>query len=60
MGYEEATKLFKKQDEKSSEFTSHVGLLKKFVTDSNAFAQEKGLEATMAFLNNCSPSISGR
>jgi hypothetical protein len=27
--------------------------VKKFVTDSNAAAQEKGLEATLAFVENC-------
>nr|XP_054761945.1 cytoskeleton-associated protein 5-like isoform X1 [Lytechinus pictus] len=51
-GYEEAAKLFKKiSDEKSSEFTKFAGLVKKFVTDSNAVAQEKGLDAALAFLD---------
>ena len=30
-----------------------VPLVKKFVTDSNAVAQEKGLEAALAFTENC-------
>ncbi len=30
-----------------------LGLVKKFVTDSNAVAQEKGLEAALAFAENC-------
>ena len=52
-GYEEVTKLFQRLgDEKSPEFSRYAGLLKKFVTDSNAFAQEKGLEATQAFVEN--------
>lgn len=52
-GYEEATKLFKKtSEEKSPEFSKYAGLLKKFVTDSNAVAQEKGLEAVLAFLDS--------
>ncbi|XP_064635641.1 cytoskeleton-associated protein 5-like isoform X2 [Lineus longissimus] len=50
-GYEEATKLFKRiDDEKSSEFSKYLGLIKKFVTDTNAIAQEKALEAVLAFL----------
>ncbi|XP_078586786.1 cytoskeleton-associated protein 5-like isoform X6 [Branchiostoma floridae x Branchiostoma japonicum] len=52
-GYEEATKLFQKQtNEKSPEFSKYLGLLKKFVTDNNAIAQEKGLEAVLAFVEN--------
>ncbi|XP_066276419.1 cytoskeleton-associated protein 5-like isoform X5 [Branchiostoma lanceolatum] len=52
-GYEEATKLFKKQtNEKSPEFGKYLGLMKKFVTDNNAIAQEKGLEAVLAFVEN--------
>ena len=35
-------------------------MLKKFVIDNNAVAQEKGLEAVLAFLEAASPSISGR
>lgn len=30
-----------------------MGLVKKFVIDSNAVAQERGLEATLAFVENC-------
>ncbi|KAL4225289.1 Cytoskeleton associated protein 5 [Mactra antiquata] len=52
-GYEEAIKLFKTQgDEKSPEFLKFAPLIKKFVTDSNAVAQEKGLEAVIAFVEN--------
>ena len=51
LGYEEATKLFKRiDDEKSPEFGPYLGLLKKFVTDSNVMAQEKALEATLALV----------
>ncbi|XP_038047612.1 cytoskeleton-associated protein 5-like [Patiria miniata] len=50
-GYEEAAKIFGRvTDEKSPEFSKYAGLLKKFVTDSNAVAQEKGLDAVLAFL----------
>ena len=35
-------------------------MLKKFVIDNNAVAQDKGLEAVLAFLEGASPSISGR
>uniref|UniRef100_A0A8D8W5H1 Cytoskeleton-associated protein 5 n=1 Tax=Cacopsylla melanoneura TaxID=428564 RepID=A0A8D8W5H1_9HEMI len=52
-GYEEATKLFRQtSDEKSPEFNKFLGLIKKFVIDSNAVAQEKGLEATLAYVEN--------
>ncbi|XP_063763714.1 cytoskeleton-associated protein 5 isoform X2 [Eleginops maclovinus] len=52
-GYEEAFKLFKKiEDEKSPEWGKYLGLIKKFVTDSNAVAQLKGLEAALAFIEN--------
>ena len=51
MGYEEATKLFRKiDDEASSEYSKYTGLVKKFVVDSNQIAQEKGVEATLAFV----------
>uniref|UniRef100_A0A1B0CAC3 Putative microtubule-associated protein n=1 Tax=Lutzomyia longipalpis TaxID=7200 RepID=A0A1B0CAC3_LUTLO len=53
-GYEDATKLFREfDDEKSPEWNKFVGLVKKFVVDSNVMAQEKGLEATLAFVENC-------
>lgn len=66
-GYEEATKLFNSQDdEKSPEFAKFQGLIKKFVVDSNAVAQEKALEAVLAYVENahvasriCSEVISG-
>ncbi len=51
MGYEEAAKLFRKiDDEESSEYSKFTGLVKKFVIDSNQVAQEKGVEATLAFM----------
>lgn len=53
-GYEEANKIFREiDDEKSMEWSKFTGLIKKFVTDSNAMAQEKGLEATLVFVENC-------
>ncbi|MEQ2165820.1 hypothetical protein GOODEAATRI_021170 [Goodea atripinnis] len=52
-GYEEALKLFQKiEDEKSPEWGKYLGLIKKFVTESNAVAQLKGLEAALAFIEN--------
>ncbi|XP_054256793.1 cytoskeleton-associated protein 5 isoform X2 [Indicator indicator] len=52
-GYEEALKLFQKiDDEKSPEWSKYLGLIKKFVTDSNAVAQLKGLEAALAYIEN--------
>lgn len=52
-GYEEACKLFHQlTDEKSPEFFKYLGLVKKFVIDSNAVAQEKGLAAVLAFVEN--------
>ncbi|KAM6360444.1 cytoskeleton-associated protein 5 isoform 1-T4 [Alca torda] len=52
-GYEEALKLFQKiDDEKSPEWSKYLGLIKKFVTDSNAVAQLKGLEAALAYVAN--------
>ncbi|KAJ8966867.1 hypothetical protein NQ314_003261 [Rhamnusium bicolor] len=53
MEYEEVTKLFRQiDDEKSPEFSKYLGLVKKFVVDSNAMGQEKGLEATLAYIEN--------
>ncbi|KAM4617287.1 cytoskeleton-associated protein 5 isoform 1-T3 [Discoglossus pictus] len=51
-GYEEAVKLFQKLDEKSPEWSKYLGMIKKFVTDSNAVAQLKGLEAALVFVEN--------
>uniref|UniRef100_A0A672ZHC7 TOG domain-containing protein n=1 Tax=Sphaeramia orbicularis TaxID=375764 RepID=A0A672ZHC7_9TELE len=52
-GYEEALKLFQRiEDEKSPEWGKYLGLIKKFVTESNAVAQLKGLEAALAFVEN--------
>ncbi|XP_046889619.1 cytoskeleton-associated protein 5 isoform X2 [Hypomesus transpacificus] len=50
-GYEESLKLFQRiEDEKSPEWGKYLGLIKKFVTDSNAIAQLKGLEAALAYI----------
>ncbi|TSQ92631.1 Cytoskeleton-associated protein 5 [Bagarius yarrelli] len=52
-GYEEALKLFQRiGDEKSPEWGKYLGLIKKFVTESNAVAQLKGLEAALIFIEN--------
>jgi len=52
-GYEEATKQFKTWDEDDPKWKSYQGLAKKMVTDSNAVAQEKGLECCLTFAENC-------
>ena len=52
-GYEEATKQFRTWDEDDPKWKSYLGLAKKMVTDSNAVAQEKGLECCLAFAENC-------
>uniref|UniRef100_W4VRR1 Putative microtubule-associated protein n=1 Tax=Corethrella appendiculata TaxID=1370023 RepID=W4VRR1_9DIPT len=53
-GYDEAAKIFRSiNDEKSPEWNKFQGLIKKFVVDSNAVAQEKGLDAALIFVENC-------
>jgi cytoskeleton-associated protein 5 len=50
-GYEECVKLFRTQDsDKSPEFSKYLGLIKKFVIDSNEIAREKALDAVFAFV----------
>ncbi|XP_043263019.1 protein mini spindles [Colletes gigas] len=52
-GYEECVNTFQCiDDEKSPEWNKYLGFIKKFVVDSNAAAQEKGLEAALAFVEN--------
>lgn len=66
-GYEEAAKRFRLiDDEKSPEYNNFLGLIKKFVIDSNAVAQEKGLTAVLSYVENaacatkcCGDVISG-
>ena len=36
-----------------SSSTQYNGQIKKFITDANAVAQEKGLEAALAYVENC-------
>lgn len=58
-GYTEVAKLFKAaDDEKAPVFSQFVGLVGKFVGDSNAVAQEKGLEAVLLFVQNA--AIAGK
>ena len=45
-------------DKKSPEFSKYLGILKKFVVDNNAIAQEKGVEAVLAFVEN--GAVAGR
>ena len=52
-GYEECLKLFRLCDDpKSPVVLNYLGLVKKFVVDSNEVAKEKALEATLAFVEN--------
>ncbi|CAH1786978.1 unnamed protein product [Owenia fusiformis] len=51
-GYEDAIKAFKMADEKSPIFGPYMGLVKKFVMDSNAISQEKGAEVVLSFVQN--------
>jgi len=46
-GYEEAVKLFGKWDGDDNNWKKFHGLIKKFITDTNAVAQEKGLETAL-------------
>ncbi|CAB3384794.1 Hypothetical predicted protein [Cloeon dipterum] len=56
-GYEEAAKLFRQiPDEKAPEWNKYLGIMKKFAADSNAAAQEKGLEALLAYVENAGPA----
>ena len=57
-GYEEAIKLFNTlDDEKHPEFSKYLGLVKKMTVDNNAIAQEKGLEAVFAFVENAHVAV---
>nr|XP_018670646.1 cytoskeleton-associated protein 5-like [Ciona intestinalis] len=65
-GYKECAKKFGPLDEKSPEFSKYLGLVKKFVTDSNELVRIQGLEATLIFVENaavagktCSEVVSG-
>lgn len=52
-GYDELIKVFRAiDDEKSPEWNKYLGLIKKFVVDSHAMAQERGLEATLIFVES--------
>ncbi|XP_076978318.1 cytoskeleton-associated protein 5-like isoform X2 [Tamandua tetradactyla] len=58
-GYEEALKIFQKiKDEKSPEWSKFLRLIKKFVTDSNAVVQLKGLEASLIYVEKA--HVAGR
>lgn len=53
-GYEGAVKIFRAiDDEKSPEWNKYLGIIKKFVIDSHATCQEKGLEAALVFVESC-------
>ena len=56
-GYTELQKSFATIDEKSPEFMKYGPIIKTFITDSNAAAQEKGMETSVAFLNNAPQSV---
>ena len=53
-GYDELMKIFREiDDEKSNEWNKYINLIKNLPKDSHAMAQERGLEATLIFLENC-------
>lgn len=52
-GFEEAIKLFQKWDEDDPGWKKFNPIIKKFVTDTNAIVLEKGLEATLNYVENC-------
>jgi len=53
--YEDLIKIFNRiDDEKSPEWSKYAGLIRKIPVDSNAAAQEKGLEAVLLFIENSS------
>ena len=43
---------FGQWEEKSPEWNKYLGIVKKIVVDSNAVAQEKGLETVLSFVEN--------
>lgn len=52
-GYDELIKIFRGiDDEKSPEWNKYAALIKKFIVDSHAMAQERGLEVTLIFVEN--------
>ena len=59
-GYEELAKKFRILEEDSPEYTQYSYDIKKYVTDTNAPAQEKGLDATAAFLEFANVATSGK
>ena len=60
-GYEQLVITFNQADnDKASEFNKYASLLKKAPVDTNITAQEKGLAAVFAFLNNANMSISAK
>lgn len=59
-GYEALTQVFTFEDANSPEFNKYLSIVRKFPTDSNAAAQEKALLVVKCFIENASPSISGR
>ena len=60
-GYEEVTKQFATAgDEKAPIYGNYQGLIRKFVTDSNAISQERGMDAVIAYMENASANMIGR
>lgn len=52
-GYEECCKLFRAADDpKNPIYLNYLGLVKKFVLDSNEVARDKALDAVLAFVEN--------
>ncbi|RWS17773.1 cytoskeleton-associated protein 5-like protein [Dinothrombium tinctorium] len=60
-GYEALLNVFNAEvDEKSTEFSKYLPILKKAPFDTNVTAQEKGLAVIYSLVENAHPSISGK
>lgn len=61
-GYDEVLKVFRSiDDEKSPEWNKYLSLIRNFVRDGHAMAQERGLEAALMFVQKaaCAGKIAG-
>ena len=59
-GYEDLAKKFRTLEEDSPDYSKYSYDMKKYVCDSNPAAQEKGLDATSAFLEFAPMSLAGK
>lgn len=57
MGYEELNKLFMTLESNDRQFVTYSDVLKKIAADSNAAAQETGLNCIISFISNSSIAV---